>query len=155
MENNIELHMTTKKDALDNFSVVRNALYAIRALREWIRAVPENTPLPAMPGIDSDWLDDFESALARDAIKEDAIGAEREALISKCASLEAALKQEALARENVTAMRNALQERLNEAEKLLLEIPRLVSINDDLRTKNAKLVDEQMRLVRQAERPRG
>lgn len=28
------------------------------ALREWIDAVPDSTPLPTMPGIDRDWVDE-------------------------------------------------------------------------------------------------
>lgn len=27
------------------------------AMREWIDAVPEDTVLPAMPGVDRDWVD--------------------------------------------------------------------------------------------------
>jgi hypothetical protein len=42
----------------------KDALTAIRALREWVQAVPDDTPLPAMPGIDGDWLDEVEAALA-------------------------------------------------------------------------------------------
>jgi hypothetical protein len=42
----------------------KDALTAIRALREWVQAVPDDTPLPTMPGIDGDWLDDVEAALA-------------------------------------------------------------------------------------------
>ena len=29
------------------------------AMREWIDAVPDDTPLPAMPGFDRDWADEI------------------------------------------------------------------------------------------------
>lgn len=35
-----------------------NALAAHHAMREWIMAVPKDVQLPAMPGIDGDWLDE-------------------------------------------------------------------------------------------------
>ena len=41
-------------------SLHKQALDAIRALRQWVQAVPDDTPLPAMPGVDGDWLDDVE-----------------------------------------------------------------------------------------------
>lgn len=41
----------------------RQALEANRALREWINAVPKETVLPPMPGIDGDWLDSVDAAL--------------------------------------------------------------------------------------------
>lgn len=45
------------------------ALEAHLALREWINAVPNDTPLPAMPGIDGDWLDEVASTI-REALAE-------------------------------------------------------------------------------------
>ena len=45
------------------------ALDAHIALREWINAVPQDTRLPSMPGIDGDWLDDVEHQL-RQALAE-------------------------------------------------------------------------------------
>ena len=45
------------------------ALDAHIALREWINAVPQDTQLPSMPGIDGDWLDDVEHQL-RQALAE-------------------------------------------------------------------------------------
>lgn len=44
----------------------KEALSAIRALREWVRAVPDDVAaaLPAMPGMDGDWLDSVERALS-------------------------------------------------------------------------------------------
>lgn len=54
--------------APDPTALLKDSLFAIQALREWVHAVPDNTPLPAMPGIDSDWLDVHESNLSR-AIK--------------------------------------------------------------------------------------
>lgn len=32
-------------------------LEVVKAMRQWIDAVPSNTPLPAMPGFDRDWAD--------------------------------------------------------------------------------------------------
>jgi hypothetical protein len=49
---------------LVNECLRKDALTAIRALREWIDAAPKDTPLPAMPGVDGDWLDGVETALA-------------------------------------------------------------------------------------------
>jgi hypothetical protein len=49
--------------APDTFALLKDSLFAIQALREWVHAVPDDTPLPAMPGIDSDWLDELESSL--------------------------------------------------------------------------------------------
>ena len=46
-------------------NTIVEALNAIQALREWVKAVPQDTPLPAMPGVDGDWLDAVEAALAR------------------------------------------------------------------------------------------
>lgn len=54
----------TPPPRLVNECLRKDALTAIRALREWIDAVPKDTPLPAMPGIDGDWLDGVEVALA-------------------------------------------------------------------------------------------
>ena len=34
-----------------------NLIEVIEAMREWIDAVPADTPLPAMPGFDRDWAD--------------------------------------------------------------------------------------------------
>jgi hypothetical protein len=48
----------------------KDALTAIRALREWVQAVPDDAQLPAMPGIDGDWLDEVEAALAEPESKE-------------------------------------------------------------------------------------
>jgi len=45
------------------------ALEAHIALREWINSVPKDTPLPAMPGIDGDWLDEIEFKI-REALAE-------------------------------------------------------------------------------------
>lgn len=46
-------------------SIHGEALSAIRALREWIKAVPADVAaaLPAMPGVDADWLDMVEGEL--------------------------------------------------------------------------------------------
>jgi len=44
-------------------AVVQQALEAHQALREWILSVPSETVLPAMPGINGDWLDGVEAAL--------------------------------------------------------------------------------------------
>jgi hypothetical protein len=41
----------------------QQALEAHRMLRNWIMAVPQEVVLPAMPGIDGDWLDEVESNL--------------------------------------------------------------------------------------------
>ena len=39
--------------------------FAIRALREYIQALPDDVvaALPAMPGIDGDWLDELQADL--------------------------------------------------------------------------------------------
>lgn len=46
-------------------SIHSEALSAIRALREWIKAVPADVAaaLPAMPGVEADWLDMVEGEL--------------------------------------------------------------------------------------------
>ena len=41
----------------------QQALEAHRMLRNWIKAVPQEVVLPAMPGIDGDWLDEVERNL--------------------------------------------------------------------------------------------
>jgi hypothetical protein len=41
----------------------QQALEAHKMLRDWIKAVPQEVALPAMPGIDGDWLDEVESNL--------------------------------------------------------------------------------------------
>lgn len=41
---------------------LRGLLTVAEALHEWVRAVPEDTPLPAMPGFDGD---EIESVLSR------------------------------------------------------------------------------------------
>jgi hypothetical protein len=52
-------------------ATVQQALEAHRMLRNWIEAVPQEVVLPAMPGIDGDWLDEVEiklrTALAQQA----------------------------------------------------------------------------------------
>lgn len=55
--------MSKKDEAL------KLALEANTALREWISAVPKDTPLPAMPGIDGDWLDEVDATI-REALAE-------------------------------------------------------------------------------------
>lgn len=45
--------------------VLQQALEAHIALREWIKAVPQDTPLPTMPGVDGDWLDEVEHKLRK------------------------------------------------------------------------------------------
>ena len=44
----------------------KDALSAIRALREWVQAAPDDVAasLPAMPGVDGDWLDRVEVELS-------------------------------------------------------------------------------------------
>lgn len=50
--------------------LLKDSEYAISALREYIKALPEEVvaALPAMPGIDGDWLDvlqaDLKTAIA-------------------------------------------------------------------------------------------
>lgn len=56
--------MTNKKT-----KALKLALEANTALREWVNAVPINTPLPAMPGIDGDWLDSVDATI-REALAE-------------------------------------------------------------------------------------
>ena len=43
--------------------LMKDAAQAIFALREWVEAVPDEVQLPAMPGVDADWLDKVESNL--------------------------------------------------------------------------------------------
>ena len=45
--------------------VLKLALEAHQAMREWIDAVPDDTVLPAMPGCDRDWLDTVEANLKK------------------------------------------------------------------------------------------
>lgn len=49
--------MNKKDEAL------KMALEAHTALREWVNAVPKETPLPAMPGMDGDWLNAVEATI--------------------------------------------------------------------------------------------
>lgn len=42
---------------------IEQALEAHLALRQWISAVPDETQLPAMPGMDGDWLNQVESSM--------------------------------------------------------------------------------------------
>lgn len=42
---------------------LKQALEAHRMLRNWIKAVPQEVVLPAIPGIDGDWLDEVERNL--------------------------------------------------------------------------------------------
>lgn len=46
-------------------TLLQEAALAIRSLREWVQAVPEDIALPAMPGMDGDWLDDVEDQLRK------------------------------------------------------------------------------------------
>lgn len=54
----------------DSKELLKDSEFAIRALREYIQALPDDVvaALPAMPGIDGDWLDalqtDLNSAIA-------------------------------------------------------------------------------------------
>jgi len=50
---------------MNAIDVMKQALEAHQALRDWIEAVPQETQLPAMPGCDGDWLDGVESALSQ------------------------------------------------------------------------------------------
>lgn len=69
--------MIDKKD-----DTLKLALEAHRALREWINAVPKDTPLPAMPGIDGDWLDEvdlkIQTALAEQPAQQESIAKDAE-----------------------------------------------------------------------------
>lgn len=53
-------------DAAPAAPINSEALQVIKALREWVMAVPADVAaaLPAMPGIDADWMDAVEAALA-------------------------------------------------------------------------------------------
>lgn len=46
-------------------TLLKDAEQAIQALREYIQALPEDVvaTLPAMPGIDGDWLDEVQTEL--------------------------------------------------------------------------------------------
>jgi hypothetical protein len=54
----------------DSKKLLTDSEFAIRALREYIHALPDDVvaALPAMPGIDGDWLDvlqaDLKNAIA-------------------------------------------------------------------------------------------
>lgn len=56
-----------------NFATLNSALAVIKGLREYIAAIPEDVvaQLPAMPGLDGDWMDsvqhDLELAVKGDA----------------------------------------------------------------------------------------
>lgn len=52
----------TDKISIDR-STLEQALEAHQSLRAWIKAVPQATVLPAMPGMDGDWLDSVEGDL--------------------------------------------------------------------------------------------
>jgi hypothetical protein len=43
--------------------LLKEAAEAIELLREWIAAVPKDVELPAMPGVDGDWLDTLQHQL--------------------------------------------------------------------------------------------
>lgn len=45
--------------------LLKDSEVAIRALREYIQALPDDVvaALPAMPGIDGDWLDELQADL--------------------------------------------------------------------------------------------
>jgi len=43
--------------------LLQQTLDAYCALRDWIKAVPSDTVLPAMPGVDGDWLDEVEETI--------------------------------------------------------------------------------------------
>ena len=47
--------------------MIEDALKVIRALREYVQAIPDEVAakLPAMPGIDADWMDKVEADLAQ------------------------------------------------------------------------------------------
>lgn len=49
----------------DTKRLLADAACAIQALREWIHAVPDDVAasLPAMPGVDGDWLDEVQAGL--------------------------------------------------------------------------------------------
>lgn len=38
-------------------SDIKILLEIVESLLEWVEAVPGNTPLPTMPGLDRDWAD--------------------------------------------------------------------------------------------------
>ena len=44
----------TMRKALDRLEELKSVA---RAMRDWIDAVPDGTPLPTMPGFDRDWAD--------------------------------------------------------------------------------------------------
>lgn len=52
-----------------NYELLKQCVDAIDALREWIAAVPADTPLPAMPGVDGDWLDSVHEKLRAELAK--------------------------------------------------------------------------------------
>jgi hypothetical protein len=54
--------------------LLKEAAEAIELLREWIAAVPKDVELPAMPGVDGDWLDDVQSRLKSSGKAEICVG---------------------------------------------------------------------------------
>ncbi len=50
-------------------ALLQQAIEVIDALREWVEAVPKDTPLPVMPGFDGDWLIDVHEALKAELAK--------------------------------------------------------------------------------------
>lgn len=53
--------MSKETEAAEEIQVLRKKVEALTevatAMRDWIDAVPRETPLPAMPGFDRDWAD--------------------------------------------------------------------------------------------------
>ena len=57
--------MADKKLVVVDEAMLRQVFDAFRGLREWVKAVPEDAPLPVMPGMEGDWLDEVEDSLAQ------------------------------------------------------------------------------------------
>jgi hypothetical protein len=73
------------------------ALEAHLMLREWIKAVPKEVVLPAMPGIDGDWLDEVEMNLCTALAQPEAepIAAEQGTIIIEmdCGSIQSTISK--------------------------------------------------------------
>lgn len=59
--------MPSNQEHLTPGGVLRETVLALEAALEWIDAVPVDTPLPAMPGFDRDWVNGVRSRALRAA----------------------------------------------------------------------------------------
>mgnify|MGYP000376116685 CR=1 FL=1 len=112
------LQVIAAERAQAQYDTKTQAAKAIRSLREWVQAVPQDTPLPAMPGIDGDWLDAVEAALAQEPAQPD-----RHAELKSWSLLAArALDDCHRVIETIVAESSTEEEKLNELDKRVYEL---------------------------------